>query len=219
MPPLCRKGDKSAEIKGIDGAAALFYRLGVRRADPLPPGLFMEDRVFHCPAIRPALTGFSALAIFAMPVAATAQGAPSGQESGATSTPLTRSQLSAQLEVNFKSLDTNGDKVLNAAEIEAAQKRQLAEVEAGLAKRLETEFARLDSNKDGQLSLTEFKAGAPGPRITPPAELVNQFDRNKDGKVSVDEYRAVPLANFDKLDANKDGTISAQERSAAKEQR
>lgn len=140
------------------------------------------------------------------------------QGSAATSAPPTRAQLSTQLDANFKTVDTNGDKSLNAAEIDAAQKRTIAEAQGVMGKRVEAEFAKLDSNKDGQLSLTEFKAGVPGPRATPAAELISQFDSNKDGKVTADEYRARPLASFDRLDTNKDGTLSAQEQSAAQQQ-
>lgn len=172
----------------------------------------------HLPANPLALAAAVGLAVFALPVAATAQGTPSGQSPAAQSQPLTRTLLSTQLDATFKNLDANGDKFLNATEIDAAQKRQVAQVQANIGKRLDAEFAKLDANKDGQLSLTEFKAGAPSPKVTPAAELLGQLDRNKDGKVTADEYRAVPLANFDRIDTNKDGTISAQERSAVAEQ-
>lgn len=174
--------------------------------------------MFHRIAIRSALTGVAMLSIFGLPVAATAQDAAAGQ-AGAPSQPPTRAQVAAQLDTNFKAVDANGDKALNAAEIEAAQKREVAQIQAQIGKRLDAEFAKLDGNKDGQLSLTEFKAAAPSPKVTPAAELLAQYDRNKDGKVSAEEYRATPLANFDRLDTNKDGTISAQEQSAARQQR
>ncbi|HEU0311292.1 MAG TPA: EF-hand domain-containing protein [Sphingomicrobium sp.] len=144
--------------------------------------------------------------------------AQSGAPAGGTAAqqPPTRAQVSAQLDANFKAIDTNGDKSLNAAEIEAAQARSVAQAKATIAQRLEAEFARMDGNKDGQLSLAEFKAAAPDPKTAPASELLGQIDRNKDGKVSLEEYRATPLANFDRLDTNKDGTISAQEQSAAR---
>ena len=132
-----------------------------------------------------------------------------------TAQPLTKAQFAAQLDANFKSVDSNGDKILSAAEIEAAQSRAAAQAQANIAKRLETEFNRLDANKDGQLSPAEFKAGAPVPRVTPAAQMLQQFDRNKNGKVEQEEFRAVPLANFDRIDTNKDGTISIEEQGAA----
>lgn len=166
-------------------------------------------------AIRLSLTGIAMLAVFASPVAAMTQAGTAQSGSSATAQPLTRARLSAQLDSNFKAVDSNGDKTLSAAEIETAQARTIAQAQATIAKRIEAEFARLDANKDGQLSMAEMKAGAPTPRATPAAELLGQLDRNKDGKATLDEYRATPLANFDRLDTNKDGTISAAEQSAA----
>ena len=173
--------------------------------------------MFRRIARHSALAGLSTLAALAVSPPAAAQSAPAPSGTAAASQPLTRSLLSSQLDTNFKALDSNGDKVLNTAEVEAAQQRSIAQAQAEIARRLDAEFARLDSNKDGQLSPVEFKAAAPAPRVTPAAEMLTQFDKNKDGKVSQDEYRAVPLANFDRLDTNKDGTISAQEQSAAKQ--
>ena len=157
-----------------------------------------------------------AIAIFSLPVAAAAQsGAP---QSGAAkpAQQMTRSALSAQLDSSFGNLDTNKDKSLNKAEVEAAQARNVAEAKAEIAKRVEAEFSRLDGNKDGQLSLAEFRGAAATPRIPPIDELMKQLDRNSDGKITQEEYRTLPLANFDRLDTNKDGTISAAEQSAAK---
>jgi Ca2+-binding EF-hand superfamily protein len=132
---------------------------------------------------------------------------------------MTKARLTTQLEASFKVVDTNGDKNLNAAEIQAAQTRSIAQAQAAINKRVEEEFAKLDSNKDGQLNVAEFRAGAPAPRTTPAADLLRQMDSNKDGKVAEAEYRAMPLANFDRLDTNKDGTISAEEQAAAERRR
>ena len=166
-------------------------------------------------ARRSILAGLSALVILALPAAATAQAAPA--PSGSAQQSLTRSQLSTQVDASFKSVDANGDKMLTTAEIDAAQKRQIAQAQATIAKRMDAEFAKLDANKDGQLSLTEFKAVAPTPKVAPASEMLTQLDKNKDGKVSQDEFRAVPLANFDRLDTNKDGAISAEEQAAVKQ--
>jgi hypothetical protein len=169
--------------------------------------------VSHRPVAHRTLVATALLAIFVSPVAATAQSnaAPSG---AAAAQPVTKSALSSQLDASFKRLDSNSDKSLTTAEIDAAQKRQMAEAQNSIAKRLEAEFAKLDGNKDGQLSLAEFKAAAPTPKVAPPAELLGQLDKNKDGKVTQDEFRSVPLANFDRIDTNKDGTISDAEKSA-----
>nr|WP_283938041.1 EF-hand domain-containing protein [Sphingomonas caseinilyticus] len=128
--------------------------------------------------------------------------------------------MSSQIDASFKRLDANSDKSLNTAEIEAAQKRQVAEAQGVINQKLEAEFTKLDGNKDGQLSLAEFKAAAPTPKAAPPSELLGQLDKNKDGKVTADEFRAGPLANFDRVDTNRDGTISEAEKTAlARQQR
>ena len=171
----------------------------------------------HRAISRLLLASAVSLTTFAPFVAAAAQ-------SGAASTaapaaqPVTRTALSGQLDSSFGRLDSNGDKSLSTAEIDAAQKRQIAEAQGVITKRIDAEFAKLDSNKDGQLSMTEFRAAAPTPKAAPPADLLGQFDKNKDGKVTQDEFRSVPLANFDRIDTNKDGTISDAEKSAATRQ-
>jgi len=169
--------------------------------------------VSHRAISRLVLASAASLTILAPSVAIAAQSgaAPAAQ-------PITRSALSSQLDASFGRLDGNADKSLNTAEIEAAQKRQVAEAQGVMTKRLEAEFAKLDANKDGQLSLAEFKAAAPTPKTASSAELLGQLDRNKDGKVTQDEFRATPLANFDRIDTNKDGTISDAEKTAATRQ-
>ena len=174
--------------------------------------------MFNQPIVQHTLAAMVSLAVFVSPVAAAAQSSTPRPGAAAASQPVTRSALSSQLDASFGNLDTNKDKSLNKAEIEAAQARNVAQAQAGIAKRLEAEFAKLDGNKDGQLSLAEFKGAAPSPRVPPVDELMKQLDRNSDGKVSQDEYRALPLGNFDRIDTNKDGSISAQEQSAAKAQ-
>lgn len=174
--------------------------------------------MYNCPTVRHATATVVLAAIFASPVSAAAQSgaAPAG---AAASQPVTRAALSSQIDASFGRLDSNSDKSLSAAEIEVAQKRQVAEAQGVINRRIEAEFTKLDGNKDGQLSLTEFKAAAPTPKAASAADLLGQLDRNKDGKVTQDEFRSVPLANFDRIDTNKDGTISEAERSAATRQR
>lgn len=158
------------------------------------------------------------LAVFATPVALRAQAPEEAQEPFDQQAP-SRAEMAAQLDSNFKAADSNGDKTLSLAEIEAAQKVQVAQAKASIDKRLDAEFARLDTNKDGQLSAAEFKAGAPGPRVVPANQLLAQIDRNRDGRISAEEHRAVPLANFDRIDTNKDGKLSAEEQAAGRRRR
>ena len=52
-----------------------------------------------------------------------------------------------QIDATFKILDLNGDKTLNTAEIDAAQKKQVAQVQANMGKRLDAEFAKYARGK------------------------------------------------------------------------
>jgi Ca2+-binding EF-hand superfamily protein len=140
--------------------------------------------------------------------------APSAGSAAADAKPITRNQFAAQLDNSFKTLDTNGDKALSQAEIDAAQARTAAQAQAAAGKRIEEEFAKTDTNKDGQLSLAEVKAKAPAPRMAGSDQMIQKLDANKDGKIGQDEYRAIPLANFDRLDSDKDGALSPQEQKA-----
>lgn len=171
--------------------------------------------MFNRTPVLHVFVAMTSVTVFASPVAAAAQ---SSAAPAAAPQPVTRAALSSQIDASFKRLDTNADKSLNTAEIDAAQKRQVAEAQGAINKKIEAEFAKLDGNKDGQLSLAEFKAAAPTPKAPSPADLLGQMDKNKDGKVSEDEFRNLPLANFDRIDTNKDGTISEAEKTAATRQ-
>ena len=118
---------------------------------------------------------------------------------------------------NFKAIDTNGDGVLDSAELTAAEGKVQQQRIAQMRTRFEADFNKLDTNKDGSLSKVEFMAAAPHASSTPPngAAVLGQLDRNKDGKVSADEYRGPIMARFDAIDTNHDGSISSAERQAA----
>lgn len=157
--------------------------------------------------------GAAALAVPAPALAQAANAQPAAQ------TPPTRAVLSSSLEARFKSLDANGDKNLDKAEVDAINARIAKQADAVLSKQLEDEFARLDSNKDKQLSLTEFKAAAPDAQPTPSTTTIQRLDTNKDQMVSLAEFGASLLTGFDRVDTNKDGTLSAQEQQAARAKR
>jgi Ca2+-binding EF-hand superfamily protein len=167
---------------------------------------------FHLPlaavivlGAAPALATAAAQQGLGKPAAAAAQAPP------------TRAALQKNLDTTFKSIDTNGDGSLSAAELQAAEGKVQQQRIGAVRTRVEAEFTKLDTNKDGQLSKAEFMAVAPTKSTTQPngANLLGQLDANKDGKISGDEYRAPILSRFDKLDTNHDGTISATERQAA----
>ena len=154
----------------------------------------------------------------AVPSLASATQAPAARPAGqpAQAAP-TRATMVKNLDANFKSIDSNGDGTLNAAELGAQESKVQQNRLGQLRRNYEAGFTRLDTNKDGQLSKTEFMVAAPNKPATPPngAQILAQIDKNKDGRASADEYRTPMLARFDALDTNKDGTISAAERQAA----
>jgi Ca2+-binding EF-hand superfamily protein len=129
----------------------------------------------------------------------------------------TRANLVKQTDGAFKSIDTNADGTLSAAELGVAEGKVQQQRIAQLRSRAEAEFAKLDTNKDGSLSKAEFMAVAPQTSSATPngAAIVTQLDKNKDGKVTADEFRAPRLTAFDRIDANHDGTLSPAERQAA----
>ena len=173
--------------------------------------------------IRYLMLGASIAAAAAAPAFATAAPAPAPKAAtpAPAAQPLTRAAMTKQIDGAFKTVDTNGDGTLSAAEIGAAELKVLQQRAGAVRSRMDAEFTKLDTNHDGQLSKVEFMAATPqGPTTAPNgAPVLARFDKNKDGKVTIDEYRAPQLATFDRLDTNHDGTISATERQAARARR
>ena len=125
---------------------------------------------------------------------------------------LSRTELTAEVEANFKTLDTNSDGIVTKPEIAAAQQKMLERVGTAAKSKFAEEFRKLDTNKDGMLSMAEFTAAAPDVRARASADArLDKYDANKDGKITLDEVRGPVLANFDRLDTNKDGVLTANE--------
>jgi len=131
--------------------------------------------------------------------------------------PIARTAIIAEINANYKAVDTNNDGAVTVAEISAAQTRAQQSGQALFVKRRSEVFTRLDTNKDGQLSAAEFNAGSPvpQPRRADPAQLLGQMDGNKDQKVTATEFGATTLANFDRVDLNRDGSVSVDEQQKA----
>jgi Ca2+-binding EF-hand superfamily protein len=125
--------------------------------------------------------------------------------------PITRAQLSAQLDATFKAVDTNHDGSISTAELQAQQTKELQALQAQARAKLQEDFNRLDTNKDGQLSFAEFSAVASVKPSQTAAQLIASMDTNHDGKVSEAEFEAGRLALFDKIDANHDGVVTPEE--------
>jgi Ca2+-binding EF-hand superfamily protein len=141
------------------------------------------------------------------------------QQGGSAPKPITRAQAIATSDQAFGTVDTNHDGSLSTAEVQAAQTKELQQVQAALRARAEAQFKALDTNKDGQLSIPEFVAVVPTVKSNETAaQALQQIDSNHDGKVSAEEFRASRLAGFNKLDTNHDGTVSVQEQAAARQQ-
>lgn len=123
---------------------------------------------------------------------------------------LTRTAVAANVDAEFKKIDTDKDGQASKAEIEAAQ---LSAIKMRVQARNKALFTLLDTDKNGQISTAEFNnlpAGAP----RPDASNLLRFDANKDGKMSSAEHSKATFANFDRMDANKDGTVSVAEMQA-----
>lgn len=131
--------------------------------------------------------------------------------------PITRAQVSQQLDTEFKDLDANHDGKLSKAEVQGAMTRRAAEAQTEVNAQLKTVFDKIDTNHNGQISLAEFEAQQ---KISvDPAKVdarIQQLDTNKDGMVSADEYRNGTLSEFDRADTNHDGVVSPAEAGAGR---
>ena len=131
--------------------------------------------------------------------------------------PVTRTELTTDLDADYADMDTDKDGKVTPAEINTRLvKSAEAKIEV-IKKERDGAFARLDANSDGSISKAEFDDKAKLPTIKEPdaKPFLDRFDTNKDGAISKDEFRAPTLANFDKTDKNKDGTVTPAERSSA----
>lgn len=125
---------------------------------------------------------------------------------------ISRARFAADMDTQFRVIDSDRNGQLSPAEIEAAQR---AEAAAAASKRNSTLFALLDADKDGKLTPDEFdKFNNPPPNTANAALMLGRMDGNRDRQISLAEHRAAMLANFDRLDTNRDGIVSAAEMKA-----
>lgn len=155
---------------------------------------------------------FSALLLIALPAAALAQAPAEEQQQ-----PVTKAELTAELDADYADLDTDRDGKVGTDEITARLNKGAQQQLDEIARQRDAAFARMDADKDGSISKAEFEALNKLPPLpTPNAQpFLVQFDADKDGTISADEFRAPTLANFDRMDGNKDGTLSVAEQNAA----
>ena len=134
--------------------------------------------------------------------------------------PVTRAQVTAQIDAAFAATDKNHDGSLSAEEMQQLQTTELENVQKALRQRVEAQFKALDTNKDGQLSLAEFSAMTPNVKVNEtPAQVIQKLDSNHDGKISAAEFRAPRMVLFDKADANHDGIVTPAEAQAASQKK
>lgn len=149
-------------------------------------------------------------AVFALTALAAA--APSLAQTKGAKAPgdqsLVRATFAAQMDAQFRQIDTDGNGQLTVAEIEQFENaKALAEAQA----RNEKLFDQLDINKNGQISAAEFAKLARAPAAISAQPMLSREDSNRDGQVSLIEHRTATLSNFDRLDTDKDGTVTAAE--------
>ena len=139
------------------------------------------------------------------------------QQSSEESTPLTRSEISTELDGDYADMDGDKDGKVTADEINSRLVKSAEAKVAELKKERDAAFAKLDTDGNGSVSKAEFEAKATLPAIKDPdaKPFLDRFDADKDGSISKDEFRAPTLANFDRLDRNKDGTLTPSERNSA----
>ena len=133
-----------------------------------------------------------------------APAAPSGES-------LARATFTAQMDAQFRKMDSDSNGQLTVAEIEQFERQKaLSEAHA----RNQSQFDRLDTNKNGQISATEFAKLVTEPAAASAQPMLNREDSNRDSQISLVEHRAATLANFDRLDTDKDGNVTPAEMKA-----
>ncbi|MEO5774555.1 MAG: EF-hand domain-containing protein [Sphingomicrobium sp.] len=135
--------------------------------------------------------------------------------------PVTRADISTQLDQRFARIDLNKNGSFDKAEFAAAQKQAEQQIAARIAEKLAAEFSSLDSNKDGSLNPAELAAIRPAGQSGPDtATLFKTIDADANGKISKAEYlglqarvhaTADPAAQIKKFDVNGDGKVTLTE--------
>lgn len=121
---------------------------------------------------------------------------------------MPRASFIAQMDIEHRKRDADGDGKVTRAEMERWERGQLfAQAQAGN----QALFARLDADRNGSLSPGEFSALVQDPGTPDVGPLMTRFDANRDQVITMVEYRAATLANFDRLDVDKDGVLTAAE--------
>lgn len=141
-----------------------------------------------------------------------AQAAQPAQPARSGSGPLLRSEFIAKMDSEFAAIDTNRDKVVSKAELEAQQQRIAIEA---ATRQAQAQFARIDADRNGQVSIAEFVRATVGTvGKVDGTQAMARLDTNADQKVTPIEHRILTLSNFDRLDADRDGVLTVVEQRA-----
>jgi Ca2+-binding EF-hand superfamily protein len=101
----------------------------------------------------------------------------------------------AQIDVFFKPIDTNNDRVISFEEFSVKQ---------------QSNFARLDADKNGQVTLTEYTVEVQNKpdKLAKETSKFASLDKDQDGNLTIAEFEAPRRQQFDEMDANCDGEMS-----------
>jgi len=97
----------------------------------------------------------------------------------------------------LKTLDTDGDRALSRAEIEAGASAR---------------FAAIDADRDAQITPEEIRAYRQARRAERQARRLAHFDQDGDGRISEAEFVARRLERMQRLDRNGDGVLDHNDR-------
>lgn len=125
--------------------------------------------------------------------------------------PLQRTAFLAEMDSQFRLMDSDKNGQLTRIEIEQFQKLQaVADAQA----RNRSLFMQLDVDKNGQISAAEFAKLVTPPPAANAGPMLSREDSNRDQQISLVEHRIAMLANFDRLDADRDGVVTPAEMKA-----
>jgi hypothetical protein len=134
------------------------------------------------------------------------------------SEPMDRATMMAKVDARFAMIDTNGDGMIDAAEMAAhRQTMRTAGAERRAAMSEEDKAKRQAKMQERRSVMKErwAKRADSGEARTKGGWLA-QIDANGDGLITREEFAAPAIKRFDRLDANGDGIVTPEERAAAR---
>lgn len=178
-----------------------------KQVRPFNPGKTKMERVIF--------SALAALAVLASP--ASAQSKPASAKAVPTvpakNKGISREDYLKNADQEFKNIDSNGDGLVDDAEIEAAGQ---SVVQARLIAQNKALFERLDTDRNGMLSPAEFAVLAGRKMKIDARPMLKKFDTNNDGRISALEFKTGKVTKFNELDLDHNGTLSPDEIQASR---